>query len=151
MHPSTLPGFRWFAWVRHPTVRFGVLVGAYLTVILWVSLLLANRVPLAEPFANLRNAFCFGAFALAAVLPLTRLRSATRLFVCGIAAWLFFSVMYWLTGFVFVRLHARFYTPIHVFLLGAVLYGLAAVVVWVADMVRHARTQPIAASRRRPY
>lgn len=149
---SELPGSQWLGWLHNPTLRFGVLVGAYLTVILFASLLLANRVAALERFANFRNPLCFLTFALAASLPLLRYRdSATRLFVSGITGWLIFSVMYWLAGAFFLQLHSRFRRPIHAFLLGAVLYGLAAVVVWVIEMVSHARTRPIGASRRRPY
>lgn len=149
---AELPGSRWLGGLRNATLRLGVLLGAYLSVIMMVSLVLANRVPLLEPFANFRNAFCFGAFAFAASLPLVRCRdSATRLFVSGITGWTIFSLLYWLAGFVFVALHNQFHRPIQVYLIGAVLYGLAAVVVWVAEMLRHARTQPIVASRRRPY
>ena len=152
MTQSELPGSKWLGWLRNPTLRFGVLVGAYLTVILFASLLLANRVPPLERFANFRNALCVVPFALAAALPLWRCRdSATRLFVSGVTGWLIFSLMFWLAGAFFANLHSRFRRPIHAFLLGVVLYGLAAVVVWVIEMVRHARTQPITASRRRPY
>jgi len=153
MHPSLLPGSRWLStWVRNPTLRSGILVGSYLTAILFASLLLANRVPLLESFAKFRNLFCAAVFALATLLPLWRWRdSATRLFVCGATAWAMFSLMYWVAGKIFIRLHPRFHRPVQVFLIGAVLYGLAAVVVWVSEMVRHARTQPISASRRRPY
>lgn len=149
---SDLPGSQWLGWLRNPTLRFGVLVGAYLTVILFASLLLANRVPPLEGVANIRNAVCLLTFALAASLPLLRWRnSATSLFISGVTGWLIFSVMYWMAGIFFLQLHSRFRRPIHAFLLGAVLYGLAAVVVWVIEMVSHARTRPIVASRRRPY
>jgi hypothetical protein len=152
MTHSELPGAQWFGWLHNATLRLGVLVGAYLSVIMLVSLVLANRVPLLEPFANFRNAFCFGVFAFAASLPLLRCRdSATRLFVSGATGWMIFSWMYWLAGSLFVRLHSRFHRPLQVFLIGAILYGLASVAVWVAGMVRHARTQPMGASRRRPY
>ncbi len=153
MKPRLLPGSRWLAtWVRDPTMRSGILVGTYLSVILFASLLLANRVPLLEPFAQFRNLFCAAAFALAVILPLWRWRdSASQLFVCGTTGWTIFSLMYWLAGQFFIRLHSRFHRPVQVFLIGAVLYGLAAVTVWVAEMVRHARNRPIGASRRRPY
>lgn len=153
MNTSQLPGSRWLAtWVRDPTLRSGILVGAYLTAIMLGSLLLANRVPLLEPFAKFRNLFCAAVFLLAAILPVWRWRdSATPLFISGTLGWLIFSLMYWATGMYFIRLHTRFHRPMQVFLIGAVLYGLAAVTVWVTEMVRHARTQPINASRRRPY
>ncbi len=138
--------------VRNPVLRSGLIVGVYLTLIMLGSLVLATRVPVLEPFANYRNAFCAAVFGLAAFLPLWRWRdSAVKLFSCGAIAWGIFSLMYWFTGFIFVRLHSRFHRPIQAFLIGAILYGVAAVALWVTEMVRHARTQPIAASRRRPY
>lgn len=139
-------------WVRNPVLRSGLIVGAYLTVILFTSLVLANRVPLLEDFADYRNAFSAAAFVLAASLPLWRWReSGVKLFVCGVLGWTIFSAMYWMAGAIFVRLHTRFHRPLQAFLIGSLLYGLAAVAVWVTEMVKHARTQPIGASRRRPY
>ena len=152
MTQSDLPGSQWLGWMRNPALRLGVLTGVYLTGIMWISLLLANRLPALETFATVRNALCLAVFALATLLPLRLCReSATKLFVAGTTGWLMFSLMYWLTGFVFIRLHDRFHRPLQVFLIGAILYGLTAVALWVVEMVRHARTQPIAASRRRPY
>jgi hypothetical protein len=152
MTPFPLPGSKWLGWMRDSTLRFGTLVGVYLTLVMCAALLLANRVPFLETFADVRNAICYGAFGVAALLPLWRYRhSATRLFTAATLGWLIFSLSYWLAGALFVRLHTSFRRPFHIFMIGATLYGLAAVAIWVAEMVLHARTQPITASRRRPY
>ena len=95
MSPSLLPGSRWFMGVRNPVLRSCLIVGVYLTLIMLGSLVLATRVPVLEPFANYRNAFCAAVFGLAAFLPLWRWRdSAVKLFSCGAIAWGIFSLMY---------------------------------------------------------
>ncbi len=147
-----LPGSRWLAWMRNDTLRFGALVGLYLGAVMLVSLLLANRASVLEPYADVRNAVCIGAFTLVVILPLWRFRhQPVRMFAASVLAWTIFSVLYALAGIPFDRLHLRFPGPFHAFFLGSTLYGFAAVARWVIEMVHAARQAPVAASRRRPY
>jgi hypothetical protein len=147
-----LPGSHLLAWMRNDTLRFGTLTGLYLGAVLFVSLLLANRVPFLEPYADARNAVCIGAFTLVVILPLWRFRhQPVRMFTSAILAWAIFSVLYAAAGLPFERLHLRFPGPFHAFFLGASLYGFAAVARWVMEMLHAARQAPVGASRRRPY
>jgi hypothetical protein len=138
--------------MQHRPLRVGVLVGTYLTAVMVVSLVLANRVPALEPLAEMRNAASYAAFALLAALPVWIFRREPgSLFVASIAAWGIFSLMYALAGVVFDNLFVRLHkTPLNVFMLGAAVYGLLAVVAWVAGMVGALRHAPVAAGRRRP-
>lgn len=137
--------------MQHRPLRVGVLVGVYLTVVMVVSLVLANRVPALDPMAEMRNAASYAAFALAAALPVWIFRREPgSLFVASIAAWGLFSLMYALAGVAFDNLFVRLFTPMNVFMLGAAVYGLLAVVAWVAGMIDALRHAPVAAGRRRP-
>ena len=67
--------------------------------------------------------------------------------MCG---WAILSVSYVVMGFFFVNLHTRLgKTPFHIFILGAAVYGVAAVALWVTGMVASLREHPVAATRRR--
>ncbi len=147
-----LPGSQWLAWLQYRPLRVGVLVGCYLAVVMVVSLVLANRVPALEDLAQMRNAASYAAFALMAALPVWIFRREPgSLFVASVAAWGLFSLMYAVMGFPFENLHVRLHkTPGNVFMLGAAVYGLLAVVAWVASMVGALWHAQVAAGRRRP-
>ena len=138
--------------MQHRPLRVGVLVGVYLTLVMAVSLALANRMPGLEPLAEMRNAGSYAAFALLAALPAWFFRREPgSLFVASIAAWGVFSLAYALAGVMFDNLFVRLHkAPMNVFMLGAVVYGLLAVVLWVGSMVNSLRHAPVAAGRRRP-
>ncbi|MGH9815901.1 MAG: hypothetical protein ACRD6I_07480, partial [Candidatus Acidiferrales bacterium] len=141
-----------FQRLQYPPLRVGVLVGVFLAVVMVASLLLANRVPALEGLAEARNAASYAAFALVAALPVWVFRRQPgSLFVAGVIAWAFLSLVYAAMGLQFEHLFMRLRkTPLNVFMLGAVVYGLLAVVMWVAAMVGALRHDPVAASRRRP-
>lgn len=149
---AKLPGSQWLGWMQHRPLRVGVLVGVYLTLVMVASLVLANRVPVLEPMAGIRNATSYAVFALLAILPVWIFRREPgSLFVASIAAWGLFSLMYALAGVVFDNLFVRLHkTPLNVFMLGAAVYGLLAVVSWVAGMIGALWHAPVAAGRRRP-
>ncbi len=148
----SLPGSQWLAWLQYRPLRVGVLVGIYLTLVMVASLLLANRFPALENLAGIRNLVSYGVFAVLAAIPVWMFRqSPGSLFLSSTTAWAVFSLMYALMGLPFENLFARLHkTPGNVFMLGAIVYGLLAVVVWVASMVSALFAQPIAAPRRRP-
>ncbi len=147
----TLPGSQWLQWVHFRPLRVGLLVGVYLTVVMVVSLMLANRVAALEPLAEARNAVSYSVFALLAGLPVWMFRREPgSLFTSSIAAWGLFSLMYALAGVPFENLFVRLHkTPMNVFMLGAAVYGLLAVTVWVWSMVSALLAEPIAEPRRR--
>lgn len=151
MTPEQLPGSRWFAWLRNAALRVGVLTGVYLSVVLAAWLVIANRVPWSVNFAGIRNTAAEGLMALLMLIPVGRfLKSPARLFVSGVTASAVLTLSYLALGLSFQRLYSRM-GPFHVFMLGAVVYGVLAVIAWVTQMVWTARQQPLAASRRRIY
>ena len=163
MTSSLLPGSRWFQWVHNFTLRVGVLTGLYLTAVMVVAILVANRLPFVEHFAvanrlpffehfaEIRNWTSRGAFLFFLLIPIACfLRSPLKMFACGMCAWAMLCVNYALMGIFFTNLHLRLgKTPFHLLILGAMAYGVAAVASWVGGMVLALRAQPIAAPRRR--
>ncbi len=147
--PSQLPGSQWLTWLRDHTLRVGVLTGLYLVVVFTAWLLIANRLPWSANFAGLRNGV-FGVLLVALMLiPVGRfLRRPARLFFAGVVAWGMLTLAYLILGLFFERLYSRM-GPFHVFMLGAVLYGVIAVAAWVASLLLAARHQPVATPRRR--
>jgi hypothetical protein len=151
MTSPRLPGSAWLRWVRNLPVRVGVLTAAYLTAVMVISVFAANRLPFLEPLAQVRNLASYAGFALIFLLPMTMfLRRPLDLFASGITAWTLFALAYNLMGFFFVNLHVRLREPFNVWMLGAITYGLVAVLAWVVSMALDARHQPAIASRRRP-
>lgn len=149
MPPAQLPGMRWFAWLRNPALHIGVLTGVYLSIVLGAWLVIANRMPWSATFAGPRNLIAGALFLLLMLIPIGRfLRSPARLFASGLAGWALLALTYLVMGFFFERLHSRM-GPFHVFMLGAVVYGVVAVVAWVVSLVLAARHHPVATSRRR--
>ena len=151
MMPAPIPGSHWFRWVHNVTLRVGVITGVFLTAVMVASVLVATRVPVFVPAADLRNGICYVSFGLIALIPIVCfLRSPMRMFTSAICGWAILCAGYVTMGFFFVNLHVRLNkTPFQVLILGMALYGVAAVVLWVAGMVASVRLQPMAASRRR--
>jgi len=135
-----LPGSAWLRWLRNPPLRAGVLTGIYLTAVMTVALLAANRVPQLEAFADLRNWSSSLLFLLVSLIPVAKfLTRPWWLFTSAFSGWLVFSLAYWMEGFFFLHLHSRLNkTPFHLFLLGTGCYAVVAVTLWVFGMARHA-------------
>ncbi len=145
-----LPGSRWFQWIRNLTVRVGVLTGVYLSLVMTVALLAANRLPLLEPVAEIRNWAARIAFALIMVVPVcTFFRNPARMIAAAGLGWGIFSLAYAGAGVIFDLLHQRFFSTFHLFILGMSLYGVMAVASWVATLIYDAAHQPALDTRRR--
>lgn len=69
MAPTHLPGTAWLRWLKHRPLRLGLLTGIYLTAVMMVALLAANRLPTLEAYADLRNWICGSLFVLVALIP----------------------------------------------------------------------------------
>lgn len=153
MKLADLPGSARLSWLGNPTLRVGVLTGVYLSTVMIVALLAANRVPFLEQFADIRNWVFRLLFVGVALIPVgCFLRSPARLFAAGVCAWFLFALSYRVMGVFFENLFSSIrQTPFHAFVLGVVFYGVVAVACWVVAMVQAARQHTIAASRRRPY
>lgn len=147
--PSNLPGYEWFRVVRHPVLRAGAYSGAGLSLGFAAWLLVANRVPMLEPVAGLRNAVAAGFLGVLAMIPVwSFLRQPGRLFFSGIVAWGIFGLSYRVLLFIFPRLEARM-GAFQFFILGAVAYGGVATVCWVTLVVLDVRREHAAKAARR--
>jgi cation transport ATPase len=147
-----LPGERWFHRLHNAGLRVGVLTGVYLSIVMVAAVLLANRSPWLENFADIRNWAARIVFALVLLIPILRfMRSAARLIAAGMLGWFLATITYASLGIFFDSLYRRLPTPGQFFMLGAMVYGIAAVVSWVTTLVLSAREHhlhAIAAARR---
>jgi hypothetical protein len=152
MNWVSLPGIAWLGWLKNLPLRIGVLTGVYLTTIMAVALIVANRVPYLDGFAGIRNRACFALFALVAIVPACSfLRRPWHLFISGLTAWLVFSLAYAGAGRIFVSLFTRLRSPFNLFMIGAMFYGLVAVAVWLVHLIAAMRSHLAAHEHGRAY
>jgi hypothetical protein len=127
----------------------GICLGALLNVVMIGALVAANRVPKLEPYALERNAASYGLFILLLLIPIIRfLKRPVQMFTAGVIGWSLFVVGYDFAGLYFHNLFALLRTPLEALVEGCVVYGVAAVISWVAGMMFHARRYSIASRRR---
>ena len=137
----SLPGVAWLDWLKNLPLRIGVLTGLYLTAIMAAALIVANRMPSLDVFAEIRNWSCYALFALIMIVPVcTFLRKPWHLFTSGLTAWLLFSLAYAGAGRIFIFLFTRLRSPFNVFMIGAMFYGLVAVAVWLVHLIAAMRS-----------
>jgi len=142
-----LPGMRWFLWLRNASLRTGILTGIYLSCVFMAWLIVANRFPSLESFAEARNLAAGAALVTILAIPALRfLRHPGRLFAAGLTAWTVLTVTYLAAEMHFTLLESRM-GAFHVFMLGAVSYGFVAVLDWVFLMCAWARHEHIVQSR----
>lgn len=133
------PGYRWFHFLRNAPIRIGIYTGVCLSLTLAAWIIIANRAPLLEPFAQQRNMAASLLLILLAAMPVLRfLRAPADLLVSGLIAWTLLTITYRVLTFFFVLLEV-YYTAFHVFVLGAVAYLLFATLSWVGIMMWRAR------------
>jgi len=126
-----LPGTRWFLWLRIASLRIGILTGIYLSIIFFGWLVIANRIPVLEPFAQTRNIVATVAMLLLLTIPVLRFHHKPgRLFIAGLTAWTLLTFMYLAAEMRFSLLESRM-GGFHILILGAVAYGFVAVLDWV--------------------
>jgi hypothetical protein len=135
--------------LRRP-VTLGLYVGALMILALFAGLVAANRIPSLEPYALERNAASYGALLLLMLVPVIRFfRRPALMYVTAMVSWCMFSTAYYVAGFYFRNLFDVLRPPLQVLIEGNLLYGLLAVMIWVAGMALHARTHPLTPRRRR--
>jgi hypothetical protein len=123
----------WHPWFRHQALRTGVRMGVLLAVVFTAWIVIANRVSILDRVAILRNAAALTMLLLVCIEPIARFRNSARdLLLSGLIGWAIGSLCY------FVELSNRL-GPFQVFVLGAAVYILLAVIVWIGGMVRIAR------------
>jgi hypothetical protein len=120
-------------------IRTGALEGVLLSVILTAWLLVANRLPFFDRFALLRNAIAIASLGLAALVPVVRFRnSAKDILPAGAIGLGIGCLCYSAWTIYFDRLTDRM-GVFQIFVMGLIVYTLAAVVFWVVSMIRSAR------------
>ena len=134
-----LPGYRWFQFLRNPSIRMGIYTGAALSLVFSAWVIVANRISVLEPFALARNIGAIAALCFFASLPTLRFfRSPGKMLVSGLVGWTMLSFTYRILCAVFVLLQDR-YSAFHVFVLGAVVYLICATVSWIGTIIWRAR------------
>jgi hypothetical protein len=133
-------------------VRTGLLTGVLLSIVMAVSLYLANRVPAFESLATERNAACSGVFFVVMLIPAIRFRRRpVELFTSGMVAWVVFTLAYVGAANFYENLYSSLHTTPGIMLAyGAGAYGIVAVITWVLQMVRAALRESPTPTRRRP-
>jgi len=133
----------------HPVAKMGIYIGASLIVVMFGALVAANRMPSLEPYALERNAISYSLFVILMLVPVCRfLTQPGKMFAASMIAWVMFAAAYNLAGIYFTNLFQVLRSPLEALIEGAVVYGILATVLWVAEMVLHARNHPIAPRRR---
>ncbi len=137
-----------------PALLTGLMVGAALSLLFSAWVLVANRIPSIERYADLRNAAAAASFFLVALIPFARYRnSAIQLLTSGILGWGIASLCYLAWSLYFGRLDDRM-SAFHFFVMGAAVYGMATVLVWLGSLFHSARVHHMAmqpAARRRGH
>jgi len=133
----------------HPVLKVGIGVGIGLSALATAWLLAANRVPFLDRFAFIRNIFALALAAGLLLVPVCRFcKSAGQLFLSGLIGWAMLSVAYSTLEIPFPGLAVRL-SSFHLFMLGAVAFGLLATLAWLASLVMSVRQAPESATRRR--
>ena len=132
------------------TLKAGLILGAALSGVAVTWLLIANRVPALERVALLRNLAAGAVVVVLLILvPIYRFRRhPSHLFGCTFTSWAILTAVYAILQIPFPRLGMRMGT-FHFFMLGAVVLGLAASVVWVIHLVLLLRSEPAIVARKR--
>jgi hypothetical protein len=126
----------------------GAVTGACLAGIAAAWLLVANRAPSLAQFAFERNVIAGAAIGILMLLPFFLfLGSPVRIFASGVIAWTILALAYDVLEILFARLGTRL-GAFHLFMLGTVVFGLLAVLDWVALLLLAARRSPAVATRR---
>jgi hypothetical protein len=142
-----LPGMRWLLWLRIASLRTGILTGIYLSCVFVAWLIVANRIPALEAFAEARNLVGGALLVTVLAIPALRFRQKPgRLFVAGLTAWTLLTLTYMGAETHFTLLESRM-GALHVFMLGAVSYGFVAVLDWVYLICAGVRHQHMVETR----
>ncbi|HXN65099.1 MAG TPA: hypothetical protein VN862_07175 [Candidatus Acidoferrales bacterium] len=125
--------------VVRPALMTGLVTGLLFSILLTSWLFVANRIPTLEPYAVARNVAAAVAALLVAALPFFRFRrSARALALSGLTTWAIVTLCYSAWCLYFEQLGDRM-GVFRLFVMGAVLYGLAAALVWVSTVIRGLR------------
>ena len=125
--------------MHHPCLKLGALVGVSLAATGAAWVLIANDAPSLQRFAWVRDLTASLAFGALMLVPLfSFVKAPARIFLSGIIAWVVFTTAYGAMEVSFPQPEDRL-GAFHLFMVGAVIFGLMASVAWVALMIFLAR------------
>lgn len=128
-------GSRWREGMRNAVFLTGLYSGLVAAAVLTGWLVVANRAPFLERFALERNAVAAGALLAVALVPVLRfLRQPGHLLLSGLTAWAVVGLVYRLLCLFFASLGNRM-GAIHLFMLGAIAYGIVATLAWIGSLI----------------
>lgn len=145
-----MPAYGWFHAFRNASVRTGVYVGIALSIALSGWVIVANRVPLLDRFAFVRNLAAVALLGLLALIPVLRFwRMPGNLLASSLVAWAIFTLSYRVLCMDFSGLAER-YSAVQLFMLGAVLYMLVVTLSWIGTIIRRARASHVSHPNHHP-
>src|ERR1700693_897881 len=125
---------------RSSAVRIGFGAGMVLSMAFSGCIYLANRVPIFERISVERNLAAAAIMGVLAFIPvLSFFREPANLLVSSLISWSILTFTYWMLGLFFSALR-EWYSTFEVFMLGAVLYLIAATVSWIGRCIWKARS-----------
>jgi magnesium-transporting ATPase (P-type) len=131
-----------------PALKTGLYTGVLLIAVMFVALVVTNRIHALEAYALERNIVFYGLFFVVMLIPVLRfLNRPLQMFSSAMIAWVMFVAAYDFAGLFFRNLSQVLRTPLELLTEGAVVYGLCAAGSWVAEMILHARHHSIAPGR----
>jgi hypothetical protein len=129
-----------FHLLRNSAVRIGLLAGGGLSLAFSGWIYLANRVPIFDRISVERNLAAAAIMGVLAFIPvLSFVREPANLLISSLISWSILTVTYWMLGLFFYALR-EWYSTFEVFMLGAVLYLIAATVSWIGRCIWKARS-----------
>jgi hypothetical protein len=129
-----------FQVLRSSAVRIGLLAGGGLSLAFSGWIYLANRVSVFDRISVERNLAAAAIMGVLAFIPvLSFFREPASLLISSLISWSILTVTYWTLSMFFSALR-EWYSPFEVFMLGAVLYLIAATVSWIGRCIWKARS-----------
>ena len=124
---------------QNSAVRYGLVLGAGLSLAFCAWIFIANRVPTFDRVSVERNLISAGLIAVLAFLPILRFfRDPARLLTSGLIAWTILSLVYRALSVFFWALSDS-YSAFQIFMIGAVVYLIAATLSWLGTCIWKAR------------
>jgi hypothetical protein len=132
---------------RDSAVRTGVVVGVGLSVALSAWIYLANSLPIFNNISVERNLVAAATISFLAFLPVLRFfREPGNLLISSLLAWSIFSLTYRTLSLFFWTL-SDWYSTFQVFMIGVVIYLIAATLSWIGTCIWKARAAHLAPPR----
>lgn len=147
----TVSGHGWFTIFGERAVRTGIYTGTCLGITFSLWMYLANRVPALERFASERNMAAAVLLGLLAVIPTMRyFRDPGKMLTASLIGWTILTFFYRLMCSFFGLLSEK-YSPLHIFMLGAVLYMIAGTISWIGMVIWRVRETSDSHSNHHPH